>query len=97
MSWFNYEDYLRISDEIDFNKVATKVEISLITINHQIDRYDEEACNNRLYELNQLIYDLMEIEARAAIHKHGEIFDKCCIYYADINHLMRRLVDKLNS
>ena len=42
MSWFDYDDYLRISDEIDFNKVATKVEISLITINHQIDKYDEE-------------------------------------------------------
>ena len=49
MSWFRYEDYLRICDEIDFNKVATKVDVAIISINHQLNRYDEDACNNRLY------------------------------------------------
>lgn len=95
MSWFSYEDYLRISDEIDFNKLATKVELTLIINEFQMDKYDEELCRDKLFELNGLVYDVMEMEARAAIHEHHEIYDKCLVYYEDIQWQMNLLANKL--
>lgn len=95
MSWFNYDDYLRISDEIDFNKLATKVESTLLMNELQMDKYNEDLCRDKLLELNELVYDVMEMEARAAIHKHHEIYDKCLVYYEDIQWQMNEFVKKI--
>lgn len=95
MSWFDYDDYLRISDEIDFNKLATKVESTLLMNELQMDKYNEDLCRDKLLELNELVYDVMEMEARAAIHKHHEIYDKCLVYYEDIQWQMNEFVKKI--
>lgn len=95
MSWFNYDDYLRISDEIDFNKLATKVESTLLMNELQMDKYNEDLCRDKLLELNELVYDVMEMEARSAIHKHHEIYDKCLVYYEDIQWQMNEFVKKI--
>lgn len=95
MSWFDYDDYLRISDEIDFNKMASKVEITLLMNELQMDKYNEDLCRDKLVELNELVYDVMEMEARAAIHKHHEIYDKCLVYYEDIQWQMNEFVKKI--
>lgn len=95
MSWFDYDDYLRISDEIDFNKMASKVEITLLMNELQMDKYNEDLCRDKLLELNELVYDVMEMEARAAIHKHHEIYDKCLVYYEDIQWQMNEFVKKI--
>ena len=95
MSWFTYDDYLRISDEIDFNKVASKVDIALLLNELQMDKYDEDICRDKIYELNQLVYEVMEMEARAAIHKNHEIYDKCLVYYHDLQWQMNVLANKL--
>lgn len=95
MSWFDYDDYLRISDEIDFNKIASKVEITLLMNELQMDKYNEDLCRDKLVELNELVYDVMEMEARAAIHKHHEIYDKCLVYYEDIQWQMNEFVKKI--
>jgi hypothetical protein len=95
MSWFDYDDYLRISDEIDFNKLATKVESTLLMNELQMDKYNEDLCRDKLLELNELVYDVMEMEARAAIHKYHEIYDKCLVYYEDIQWQMNEFVKKI--
>jgi hypothetical protein len=95
MSWFDYDDYLRISDEIDFNKMASKVEITLLMNELQMDKYNADLCRDKLLELNELVYDVMEMEARAAMHKHHEIYDKCLVYYEDIQWQMNEFVNKL--
>ena len=95
MSWFSYDDYLRISDEIDFNKMATKVDAILLMNDLQMDKYNEDLCRDKLVELNELVYDVMEMEARAAIHKHREIYDKCLVYYEDIQWQMNEFVKKI--
>jgi hypothetical protein len=95
MSWFDYDDYLRISDEIDFNKLATKVESTLLMNELQMDKYNEDLCRDKLLELNELVYDVMEMEARATIHKHHEIYDKCLVYYEDIQWQMNEFVKKI--
>jgi hypothetical protein len=95
MSWFSYDDYLRISDEIDFNKMATKVDAILLMNDLQMDKYNEDLCRDKLAELNEIVYDVMEMEARAAIHKHHEIYDKCLVYYEDIQWQMNEFVKKI--
>jgi hypothetical protein len=95
MSWFSYDDYLRISDEIDFNKMATKVDAILLMNDLQMDKYNEDLCRDKLAELNEIVYDVMEMEARAVLHKHREIYDKCLVYYEDIQWQINEFVNKL--
>jgi hypothetical protein len=60
-----------------------------------MDKYNEDLCRDKLLELNELVYDVMEMEARAAIHKHHEIYDKCLVYYEDIQWQMNEFVKKI--
>lgn len=97
MSWFKYEDYLRISDEINLNKLGSIVEITLILNHLQMPNYNEDICLDKIEELEELSYKVSELKTRAAFHKNHEVYDKCDVYHVDIMFQLRKLNDMINK
>ena len=97
MVGFNYNDYLRICDEINLNKIGSIVEITLILNQLQMSNYNEDICLDKIEELQELSYKVSELKTRAAFHMNYEVYDKCDVYHVDITFQLRRLNDMINK
>ena len=91
MGYFSYEDYLRISDEIKLNKLASQIDITLILNDFQIDNYDMDLCLDKVMELELMYEDVLALESLAAFHKNHEVYDMCEVYRIEIQHQVNRL------
>ena len=84
MRGFNYDDYLRISDEINLNRLGSIIEITLMLNHSQMCNYNDDICLDKIEELQELLYKISELKTKAAFHMNHEVYDRCDVYHADI-------------
>ena len=94
---FTYDDYLRISDEINISKLGSKIEMILLLNHLQMENYNEDICRDKIEELKELAFDVLELKAKATFHNSQEVYDKCEVYYADIMFQLRRMREICNQ
>lgn len=87
----NYNDYLKISDEIKLNKLVSEIDIAIAFNDMQMDNYDEETAMKRLTELNKLYQELLILKNEAIMHENYKVYDYCEVYHFDLEYQMNLL------
>ena len=91
MSTFNYEDFLKISDEIELNNITSNLDMILILNERNIQHYDAETSFNKTMELMAIVSDLQDLKNKAVVHNSHSVADMCEVYIIEAEHQMCQL------
>jgi hypothetical protein len=92
---FEFNDYLKIDDEIQLNKLASEIDMKLILNELQMKNFNEETCFNKMTELYMLYNKLMELNNRAIMHNNHYVSDMCEVYLVETDYQMHELRNKV--
>ena len=94
MNIFEYEDFLRLSDEIEMNKLSSKVDMTLIINEKNMNNYDKETSFNKTMELMAIVSELQDLKNKAVTHNSKYVIDMCEVYIVDAEYQMSLLRKK---
>lgn len=94
MNIFEYEDFLRISDEIEMNRLSSKIDMMLIANERNMNDYTKEISFNKTMELMAIISELQDLKNKAVAHNSKYVVDMCEVYIVDAEYQMGLLRKK---
>ena len=94
MNIFEYEDFLKLSDEIEMNKLSSKVDMTLIINEKNMNDYDKETSFNKTMELMAIVSELQDLKNKAVAHNSKYVVDMCEVYIVDAEYQMSLLRKK---
>lgn len=88
---FDYNDYLKISDEIALNKIASELDMMLLMNEFNMKTFDEEKSLNKIIELTYMMNKLQDLKNKAVAHNSKYIVDMCEVYMVEVECQMAKI------
>ena len=88
---FDYNDYLKISDEIALNKIASELDMMLLMNEFNMKTFDEAASLKKVIELTYMMNKLQDLKNKAVAHNSKYIVDMCEVYMVEVEFQMAKL------
>jgi hypothetical protein len=92
-----FNDYLKIDDEVEFNKLATEMDALLASIYFCKDNYTPQIIMDKITELHILRYAFVDLANKTMLHNSYEINDKCEVYIVEADYIIRDLRNRYNE
>jgi hypothetical protein len=90
----NYEDFLKISNEIKLEQLINEFEKTLLVNEILIKTYDEEDCYVTISQLYNMIFRLEDLKNHAISCNSYEVYDQCNHYILKIEEQMKQIREK---
>ena len=94
---YEYNDYLKIDDEIEYNKLSTEMDALLASIYFCKDNYTCQICMDKITELHILRYAFVDLANKTILHNNYEINDMCEVYIVEADFIIRDLRNRYNE
>ena len=94
---YEYNDYLKIDDEIEYNKLSTEMDALLASIYFCKDNYTPQIIMDKITELHILRYAFVDLANKTILHNNYEINDMCEVYIVEADFIIRDLRNRYNE
>lgn len=88
---FDYNDYLKISDEIALNKITSELDMMLIINEFNMKTFDEANSLKKIIELTYMMNKLQDLKNKAMAHNNHSVYDMCEVYMVEVECQMTKL------
>ena len=88
---FDYNDYLKISDEKALNKIASELDMMLLMNEFNMKTFDEAASLKKVIELTYMMNKLQDLKNKAVAHNSKYIVDMCEVYMVEVECQMAKI------
>lgn len=90
----NYNEYLKVGDQIKLNKIVNELEEVMLLNELQMDKYDNDTCLKKVIELNNIFYQLLDLKNETIAHNNYELYSECESYCITLQSQMAQLRSK---
>ena len=90
-NFIDYNDFLRMSEEIEMNKLASAIDMQLILNEKCMKHYDGITGLAKISEFFKMINELQDLKNRAVCHNNHSVADMCEVYIIEIECQMSEL------
>ena len=88
---FDYNDYLKIGDELALNKIASELDMMLLMNEFNMKTFDEAASLKKVIELTYMMNKLQDLKNKAVAHNSKYIVDMCEVYMVEVEFQMAKI------
>lgn len=94
MSNINYEEFLKISTEVELTILCKEIDTILIVNSFDMYDYDKDTCREKVVELLKLTYKVSDIKQKAIAYNAPNVVEACEAKINQIGEQMETLRDR---